>query len=470
MQIHVVQPGDSLWAVSQKYNVTINQIVTANQLENPNRLIPGLALVIPTPNQTAIVKPGETISMIANRYRTNVQSILQANRISDPTKIYPGMTIVIPPIRHTVLPGETLWHIAQQYGTSVQAIVQINNIQNIGMIYPSTMLQIPPYKPTIDVNAYSDRTGTTAANLFHEVGAYLTYGALFAYSMHADGSLSAIDDAAFIQTAKVDRIAPMLCITNFTYQDPGSKLAHTILSSTAIQTTLLSNVLNTMKQKGFYGLNIDFENVYPQDRELYNQFLQLAVDTLHPAGYFVSTALAPKVSADQKGLLYEAHDYPTHGKIVDFVVLMTYEWGYRFGPPQAISPLDQIRRVLDYAVTVIPRNKIFMGFQIYARDWKLPHIQGQQAETFSQQEAIHRAVQYGAAIQYDQVAQSPHFRYTDSQAVTHEVWFEDARSAQAKFDTAKDYGLRGISYWTLGYPYPQNWLLLNDNFTIRKLL
>jgi spore germination protein len=225
-----------------------------------------------------------------------------------------------------------------------------------------------------------------------------------------------------------------------------------------------------MKQKGFYGLNIDFENVYPQDRELYNQFLQRAVDTLHPAGYFVSTALAPKVSADQKGLLYEAHDYPAHGKIVDFVVLMTYEWGYRFGPPQAISPLDQIRRVLDYAVTVIPRNKIFMGFQIYARDWKLPHIQGQQAETFSQQEAIHRAVQYGAAIQYDQVAQSPHFRYKDSQAVTHEVWFEDARSAQAKFDTAKDYGLRGISYWTLGYPYSQNWLLLNDNFTIRKLL
>ena len=147
---------------------------------------------------------------------------------------------------------------------------------------------------------------------------------------------------------------------------------------------------------------------------------------------------------------------------------MTYEWGYRFGPPQAISPLNQIKRVLDYAVTVIPRDKIFFGFQIYARDWLLPHAEGQEAETFSQQEALRRAIESGATIQYDTVAQSPYFRYTDAQGRYHEVWFEDARSAQAKFDLVKDYHLRGISYWVLGYPYSQNWLLLEDNFTIRK--
>ncbi|MCM2535903.1 LysM peptidoglycan-binding domain-containing protein [Neobacillus pocheonensis] len=470
MQIHVVQSGDTLWAISQRYNVTISQVVTVNQLENPNKLVIGLALIIPTPHRTALVKPGETIDMIAKRNRLNVQTILQANRISNPSSIQPGMLLVIPSIRHTVQPGESLWRIAQQYGTTVQDIIQTNHIQNVNMIYPGSVIQIPLYKPTIDVNAYSDKAGETGASLFREVGTYLTYAAIFAYSMKVDGSLSPIIDAPFIQASKDARTAPMLCITNFTYKDPGSSLAHTILSSQEIQDTLLTNALNVMKQKGYYGLNVDFENVYPQDRELYNQFLQRAVDKLHPAGYFVSTALAPKVSADQKGLLYEAHDYAAHGKIVDFVVLMTYEWGYRFGPPQAISPLDQIRRVLDYAVTVIPRNKIFMGFQIYARDWTLPHVQGQEAETFSQQEAVRRAVQYGAAIQYDQAAQSPYFRYTDAQGKTHEVWFEDARSAQAKFDTAKDYGLRGISYWTLGYPYPQNWQLLNDNFSIRKLL
>ena len=180
------------------------------------------------------------------------------------------------------------------------------------------------------------------------------------------------------------------------------------------------------------------------------------------------TALYAKVRAKQQGLLYEAHDFYAHGRIVDFVVLMTYEWGYRLGPPQAISPLNQIKRVLDYAVTVIPRDKIFMGFQIYARDWVLPHVPGTEAETFSQQEAVRRAVQHNVAIQYDKTAQSPFFRYADDQGQMHEVWFEDARSAQAKFDTVKNYKLRGISYWVLGYPYSQNWALLEDNSTIRK--
>jgi spore germination protein len=231
---------------------------------------------------------------------------------------------------------------------------------------------------------------------------------------------------------------------------------------------LLSNVITTMKSKRYQGLNIDFENVSPGDREAYNQFLQRAADRLHREGYFVSSSLAPKTSAGQKGLLYEAHDYPAHGRILDFVVLMTYEWGYRKGPPQAISPINQIRQVLNYAVTAIPRNKIFMGFQVYARDWVIPHVEGREAETFDMQEAIRRAVQYGATIRYDRTAQAPYFRYTDRQGRRHEVWFEDARSAQAKFNLIKEYRLRGVSYWVLGYPFPENWSLLADNFRIRK--
>lgn len=470
MQIHVVQRGDSLWRISQQYGVTINQIVAANQLEDPNKLVVGLALVIPTAYRTHTVRSGETLWQISQRYGITIQAIVQANQISDPSQIYPGMILVIPARTHIVQPGESLWQIAQRYSTSVQEIVRTNQIQNPNVIYAGTVLTIPFRKPVIDVNAYTINTGDVGAREVREVGRYLTYSSPFAYIMKADGSLESINDTPIIQASLAERVAPMMCITNFTYRDPGSQLARTILSNTDIQDRLLTNILTIMREKGYRGLNVDFENVYPADRELYNQFLQRTVDRLHPEGYFVSSALAPKTSGEQMGLLYEAHDYPAHGRIVDFVVLMTYEWGYRLGPPQAISPLNQIRRVLDYAVSVIPRNKIFFGFQIYARDWLLPHVQGQEAETFSQQEAIRRAVQYGVAIQYDQVSQSPFFRYTDGQGRSHEVWFEDARSAQAKFDTVKEYGLRGISYWVLGYPYPQNWLLLEDNFSIRKIL
>jgi len=469
MQIHVVQRGDALWSIAQRYGVTINQIVTANQLTDPNKIVVGLALVIPTANKTHTVRSGETLWLIAQRYGTTTDAIVRANQITNPSQLVAGMVLVIPARTHTVQPGETLWQIAQRYNTTVQEIIRVNQIQNPNQIYSGTVLRIPFREPIIDVNAYTINTGEQGASEIREVGRYLTYASPFAYTVTADGSLNSIDDTPIIKAVYAERVSPIMSITNFTYNNPGTRIAHAILASTEIQDRLLTNILSIMKQKGYEGLNVDFENVSPEDRELYNQFLQRTVDRLHPQGYHVSTALAPKVSGEQKGLLYEAHDYPAHGRIVDFVVLMTYEWGYRLGPPQAISPINQIRRVLDYAVTVIPRNKIFFGFQIYARDWLLPHVQGQQAETFSQQEAVRRAIQYGVSIQYDQLTQSPFFRYTDAKGRGHEVWFEDARSAQAKFDTVKDYALRGISYWALGYPYPQNWLLLEDNFTIRKL-
>ena len=145
---------------------------------------------------------------------------------------------------------------------------------------------------------------------------------------------------------------------------------------------------------------MDFENVLPRDREAYNTFLREVTDRMHARGFFVSTAVAPKVSSEQTGLLYEAHDYEAHGRIVDFVILMTYEWGYRLGPPRAISPANEIRRVLDYAVTVIPRNKIYLGFQIYARDWVRPLVQGSQARTFCPLEAQNLAIRQNATISY----------------------------------------------------------------------
>ena len=471
MIIHVVQRGEALWQISSRYQVSVTQISEINGLENPNQLAVGQALLIPSYDAFHSVQYGEALWSIAQRYGTTVDAIIRANAITNPALIYPGTVLRIPAARHTIQRGETLWQISQRYGVTVQAIIKANQIQNPNLLYPGTILVIPKPKPTIESNAFTYHSDEKAIELVGEVADLMTYIAPFAYVIQPDGSLVLYmkDDTEAIQTGLAQGALPMMSITNFTATEAGENIAHEVLASEANRATLLNNILSVMREKGYRGLNIDFENVLPADRELYNTFLQEAVDDLHKEGYFVSTSLAPKVRADQKGLLYEAHDYPAHGRIADFVVLMTYEWGYRYGSPQAVSPLNEIRRVLDYAVTAIPRNKILMGFQLYARDWIIPHVQGQEAETYSPQEAVSRAIKYGAATQYDTVAASPYFRYTDEQGRQHEVWFEDARSAQAKFDLIKQYNLRGVSYWVLGYPFPQNWALLEDNFNIKKL-
>ncbi len=376
-------------------------------------------------------------------------------------------------IIYTVRPGEQLLQIAAEFQASPESIITLNGLPNPDNLLVGQSLIIPTAEPVIQktataVNGYLYFLGQRGVAIAEETGAYLSILAPFSYVVKENGELVPIEDEPVIRSAYMNNVIPMMCIVNFSATARGQNIAHAVLNNPAAMRNLISNILLTMRMKGYRGLNIDFEYVLPEDRERYNAFLGMAAESLHREGYFISSAAAPKTGPDQKGLLYEAIDYDVHGNLMDFVILMTYEWGYRLGPPQAISPLNQIRRVLDYAVTVIPREKIYFGFQIYARDWLLPHVQGQEAETFSCQEAIIRAAEHNAVIQYDETAQSPFYRYQDTQGRMHEVWFEDARSAQAKFDTVKEYRLAGISYWVLGYPFPQNWTLLDYNFQIIK--
>lgn len=469
MLIHVVKSGDTMSGLANRYKVNVNTLQQINQLPDPNKLLIGQAILVPVYSTYHTVRSGEALWQIAQQYGVSVDAILSANQITNPNLIYPGTRLYIPPTIHVIQPGETIGQIAGRYGVSVTAITQANNITNPSLIYPGAQLMIPRAKPVIEVNGYTYQKDEEAAQTVKSLAPQLTYLSPFAYMVKEDGTLDPFSDELMVAAAKENGVVPMMVITNFTSTQAGSNLMHVIFSSAEIQEKLLTNILNVMDAKGYKGLNVDFENVLPEDREAYNAFMQLAVDTLHPKGYFVSSALAPKTSATQSGLLYTAHDYEAHGRIADFVVLMTYEWGYRAGPPQAISPVNQMRRVVEYALSVMPANKIYLGFQIYARDWQLPHTQGQQAETFSPQEAVRLATQYNATIRYDETAQSPYFRYVDEGGQEHEVWFEDARSAQAKFNLIKEFNLRGVSYWALGYDFPQNWVLLDDNFTVKKV-
>ena len=422
MEIYVVQRGDTLWAISRRYGIAITAISQANGITDPNQLVVGEALVIPTPPGIHVVKYGETLWMIARMYGISIPEIIADNAITDPSRIVPGQQLRI-------------------------------------------------RRPVMEVNGYLTQMGAAGAQIMRDVGINLTYVSNFSYHIREDGSLTPLTEAGVNEAARSQRVAPLLSLTNFSGRRFSSDLVHTVLSSPDLQQRTLDNVIAAMRSKGYTGLNIDFEYVYPQDRELYNSFLRRTVDRLHPLGYSVSTALAPKIRAEQQGLLYEAHDYPAHGQIVDFTVLMTYEWGWAGGAPLAIAPINEVRKVLDYAVTVIPRNKILMGVPLYGRDWTLPYVQGTTiAETINPQEAVRRAVRYRVDIQYNTLYQSPFFRYTDENGKQHEVWFEDARSIQVKYRTARDYGLRGVSYWVLPTEFPQNWYVLNDTFQIRKLL
>lgn len=134
---------------------------------------------------------------------------------------------------------------------------------------------------------------------------------------------------------------------------------------------------------------------------------------------------------------------------------------YTYGPPMPVSPLGSVRRVLDYALTRIPREKIFMGMSNYGYDWSLPYIKGESmARSLSTDEALLLASENGAEIKYDMTAASPYFNYVKDNIV-HEVWFEDARSIGTRLSLCAEYGFRGCLYWNLSRRNVQNLLMIN---------
>ena len=230
----------------------------------------------------------------------------------------------------------------------------------------------------------------------------------------------------------------------------------------------MTELTEAVLAKGYAGVDIDFEYILTEDRDAFTSFVWQVADAMRRIGKQTSVALAPKQSADQKGLLYEGKDYRGLGEAADYVLLMTYEWGYTYGPPMAVAPIFQVRKVVDYAVTEIPREKIRLGIPNYGYDWPLPFEQGvTKARTIGNVEAVQIAVSKGAEILFDDRAMSPYFTYVED-GVSHEVWFEDVRSMQAKFDLMKEYGLNGAGYWQIMRLFRANWLLLSGQFEIVK--
>lgn len=145
----------------------------------------------------------------------------------------------------------------------------------------------------------------------------------------------------------------------------------------------------------------------------------------------------------------------------------SYEWGYTYGPPMAVAPLDAVRRVIEYAVREMAPEKIFMGFPNYAYDWTLPYRAGaSRAELLGNEAAAELAVRVGAEIAYDETAQTPHFRYTGADGAEHEVWFEDARSCAAKCELLEQYGLHSLGVWNFMRPFTAAFSLLHARFEL----
>ena len=374
---------------------------------------------------------------------------------------------------YVVQPGDSVDSIAARFGVNVRTIIEDNQI-----VFPYALAlgqalfidlgtRIPTGTKRVSGYAYP----FISEWVLRQTLPYLSELPIFSYGFTTTGELipPQIPEGWMINMAKEYGTKPILTLTPFDERGIFSNyLINQVVNNQAAIDTLIGNLLTVMYRMGYVGVDIDFEYILAEDRDAFTEFVRQVAEQMRANGFHTSIALAPKTSAAQRGLLYEGKDYPALGEIVDHALLMTYEWGYTYGPPLAVAPINQVRRVVEYAVTEIAREKLDLGIPNYGYDWPLPYERGvTKATTIGTVEAVQIAIARGAEIQFDEVAQSPFFTYEEN-GILHEVWFEDVRSIQQKFELMKEFELGGCGYWQIMRWWRANWRLLYKNFYVEK--
>lgn len=424
------------------------------------------------------VKNGDSLYKIARAYGTTAERIAADNGLAEPNSLVVGQTLVIqqPLVSYRVRSGDTVYSVARQFGISLGQLYRNNpflaggNDLAVGQ-YLNIVLPPPEYDREVDVNGYV--YPNVSRDILRQTLPYLTYLTVFTYGIKEDGTLTDVDDEEIIELARQYGVAPLMQISSITERGTfSSATAARLFSDEGVQERVIKATLDTLEKKRYEGVDVDFEYVEARYADAYVSFIQRLRDRLSPLGYEVFVALAPKYNAEQEGLLYEGIDYGGLGASADGVLAMTYEWGYAFGEPQAVSPVDKVRRVIDYGVSEISPEKIFLGVPNYGYDWPLPYVAGEtRARSLSNTDAVALAREKNAAILFDEVAKAPYFTYfvrENGRPVEHVVWFEDARSVAAMLSLVEEYGLRGFSVWNLMRYFPQLFLVLNNTFRIRR--
>lgn len=373
-----------------------------------------------------VVKEGDTVDSIAFYFGISINSLIYANQLEYPYRLAIGQSMLI-----------------------------VDDLELSGLLYKKNILRANGF-------AYP----FISPWVLNETLSYLEEMSVFSYGFSEEGELipPALPVEWMINDALYKGVRPVLTLTPFGKDGQfNNYLIHRMLINERARGNLIANIVDTITEMGFEGVNIDFEFILSEDRDNFTQFVGDVTTAVNELGYEVTVDLAPKTSSTQSGLLYEGKDYMGLGNASNRAFVMTYEWGYTYGPAMAVAPINKVRQVLEYATTQIPSEKISMGIPNYGYDFTQPYVRGEsKAKTIGNIEAVNIAINNNSIIMFDEISKTPFFSYVEDN-VTHEVWFEDARSIWEKYKLIKEYNLYGFGCWQIMQLFRPMWILSRAN-------
>ncbi|HHV10304.1 MAG TPA: LysM peptidoglycan-binding domain-containing protein [Clostridiales bacterium] len=426
MEIYVVQPGDTIQLIAEKFGLTVEKLIQDNGLDPSEYLVIGQSIVIAYPQQVYTVKEGDTLSGIANSFNVSTIQLLASNPyLSDREYLYPGDTIII------------------SYNKKGKIITHGNTV---------------PY---------------IHRDILKKTLPHLTYLSVLNFTASTEGEIiSYYDDTEIIQLAKAYGVAPLMLLTTLTITgETNFRVAFDILLNEEYQNSHIENILNILKTKGYYGLNFSLEYISISNLKFYESFFAKVANRLNGEGYPVFLTVNPQPPMDNNNVNYEEIDYSILNQWAQNIIFMSYEWAARITPPSPVSSINSIERFLNYALRYIPADKITIGIATIGYDWELPFVLGtSNVGSMALEQAYNLARDTGATIKYDEASQTPYFFYTLNGNIQHLVWFINSKSINATLELVSKYNLAGISVWNITIFNPELWLIIDSQYEVNKVI
>jgi spore germination protein YaaH len=270
--------------------------------------------------------------------------------------------------------------------------------------------------------------------------------------MDADGGLHGRLPTDLLVSDSAQGKLSYATVSNFGATDFDAAIAHGVLVTH--RAAAIQAILSLAKTARLTGINLDFEGIFPGDRDAYTDFVADLAAQLHAADSMLMLSV-PAKSADDPGDDWTwPYDYAAIGKTADFIQVMTYDENVPGEPAGPVAGIDWMKADLDYAVTQITPDKLLLGLPAYGYDFDVSDDTGATVEWKDTQALVKST---GAKPVYDPASESEYFNYVASDGSHHQVWYEVKQGIQDKAHLAVTLNLAGVSMWALGFEDASFW-------------
>jgi spore germination protein YaaH len=292
------------------------------------------------------------------------------------------------------------------------------------------------------------------------------------YQVDENGLVTGAPDPTVLKRAQVDKVPVMPIIALF-----NKKAFHVLALNGSGQNLMNEAMIRESKAHGYTGFQFDLENVDWTDRDLLTALVKKSAEAMHKAGLQLSIATVPNapgypgaggfakwIYTDWRG----AYDIAAIAKYVDLLCLMTYDQNTRWTMPGPVAGWGWTVENLNYALKVVPREKLSLGIPLYGYHWyagtPTKDSEGNEkpnatADYIGTANALQLATAYDGKIQWDADDHTAFFYFYRDQ-MREWIFFTDLQTFKDRYELVEKEKLQGFCSWVLGEEDPAIWTYL----------